>query len=76
MVVDTFHLSPDMMEFVKEVEDYYGFKAKIFCAEEGVPVGDNAAFDSKYGADLWREKIDEYDRVCKVEPFLSGLKAL
>lgn len=75
MVVDTFHLFPETMEFVKEVEDYYGFKAEIFCAE-GIPVGDKAAFDARYGADLWKENIDEYDRVCKVEPFQRGLKTL
>jgi phosphoadenylyl-sulfate reductase (thioredoxin) len=75
MVVDTFHLFPETMEFVKEVEDYYGFKAEVFCAE-GIPVGDKAAYDAKYGADLWKENIDEYDRVCKVEPFQRGLKTL
>lgn len=75
MVVDTFHLFPETMEFVKEVEDHYGFKAEVFCAE-GVPVGDKAAFDARYGADLWMENIDEYDRVCKVEPFQRGLKTL
>jgi thiol-disulfide isomerase/thioredoxin len=41
-----------------------------------VPVGDKAAYDKKYGADLWKENIDEYDRVCKVEPFQRGLKTL
>lgn len=75
MVVDTFHLFPETMKFVEEVENHYGFKAEVFCAE-GVPVGDKAAYDKKYGADLWKENIDEYDRVCKVEPFQRGLKTL
>mmetsp|Transcript_34959 Transcript_34959/g.49607 ORF Transcript_34959/g.49607 Transcript_34959/m.49607 type:complete len:427 (-) Transcript_34959:23-1303(-) len=75
MVVDTFHLFDETMEFVKEVEDTYSFKAEVFCAE-GVPVGDKDAYDAKYGADLWKENIDEYDRVCKVEPFQRGLKTL
>jgi phosphoadenylyl-sulfate reductase (thioredoxin) len=75
MVVDTFHLFPETMEFLEEVEKHYGFKAEVFCAE-GVPVGDKAAYDKKYGADLWKENIDEYDRVCKVEPFQRGLKTL
>jgi phosphoadenylyl-sulfate reductase (thioredoxin) len=75
MVVDTFHLFPETMEFVKTMEDHYGFKAEVFCAE-GVPVADKEAYDSKYGADLWKENIDEYDRVCKVEPFQRGLKTL
>merc|ERR1719460_2129508 len=42
----------------------------------GVPAGDKAAYDAKYGADLWREDIEQYDKVCKVEPFQRGLKTL
>jgi len=75
MVVDTFHLFPETMEFLKEIEAHYGFKAEVFCAD-GVPVGDKEAYDKRYGADLWKENIDEYDRVCKVEPFQRGLKTL
>jgi len=75
MVVDTFHLFPETMEFLKTLEKRYNFEAEIFCAE-GIPVGDKAAFDKRYGADLWKEDIDEYDRVCKVEPFQRGLKTL
>lgn len=75
MVVDTFHLFPETMEFLKVLEEKYEFKAEVFCAD-GIPVGDKAAFDKRYGADLWKEDIDEYDRVCKVEPFQRGLKTL
>jgi phosphoadenosine phosphosulfate reductase len=75
MCVDTFHLFPETMEFLKEIEEYYGFKAEVFCAE-GIPVGDKAAYDKRYGVDLWKENIEEYDRVCKVEPFQRGLKTL
>eukprot|EP00539_Tryblionella_compressa_P015515 CAMPEP_0178844518 /NCGR_PEP_ID=MMETSP0746-20121128/16853_1 /TAXON_ID=913974 /ORGANISM="Nitzschia punctata, Strain CCMP561" /LENGTH=438 /DNA_ID=CAMNT_0020508465 /DNA_START=108 /DNA_END=1424 /DNA_ORIENTATION=+ len=75
MVVDTFHLFPETMEFLKEIEEYYDFKAEVFCAE-GIPVGDKEAYDKRYGADLWKENIEEYDRVCKVEPFQRGLKTL
>lgn len=75
MVVDTFHLFPETMEFLKVLEGKYGFTADIFCAD-GIPIGDKAAFDKQYGADLWKEDIDEYDRVCKVEPFQRGLKTL
>jgi phosphoadenosine phosphosulfate reductase len=73
MCVDTFHLFPETMEFLKEIEEYYDFKAEVFCAE-GVPVGDKEAYDKKYGADLWKEDIEQYDKVCKVEPFQRGLK--
>jgi phosphoadenylyl-sulfate reductase (thioredoxin) len=75
MVVDTFHLFPETMEFLKVLEKKYNFKADIFCAAD-IAVGDKAAFDKRYGANLWREDIDEYDRVCKVEPFQRGLKTL
>ena len=75
MVVDTFHLFPETMEFLREIEDFYGFKAEVFCAE-GVPVGDKEAYDKKYGANLWKEDIEQYDKVCKVEPFQRGLKTL
>mmetsp|Transcript_9373 Transcript_9373/g.15583 ORF Transcript_9373/g.15583 Transcript_9373/m.15583 type:complete len:428 (-) Transcript_9373:50-1333(-) len=75
MFVDTFHLFPETVEFIKEVEGHYGFEGEMFCAE-GVPVFDKDAFDAKYGANLWKEDIDEYDRVCKVEPFQRGLKTL
>jgi len=75
MVVDTFHLFPETMEFLTTLEDKYGFKAEVFCAD-GIPVGDKEAYDKRYGADLWKEDIDEYDRVCKVEPFQRGLKTL
>jgi phosphoadenosine phosphosulfate reductase len=75
MVVDTFHLFPETIPFLRTLEDKYNFKAEIFCAKD-IPVGDKAAFDKRYGADLWKEDIDEYDRVCKVEPFQRGLKTL
>ena len=73
MVVDTFHLFPETMPFLKSIEDHYGFKAEVF-GPVGVPAGDKAAYDAKYGADLWREDIEQYDKVCKVEPFQRGLK--
>ncbi|KAK1742218.1 phosphoadenosine phosphosulfate reductase [Skeletonema marinoi] len=75
MVVDTFHLFPETMDFLREIEEFYGFKAEVFCAE-GVPVGDKAGYDAKYGANLWKEDIEQYDKVCKVEPFQRGLKTL
>jgi phosphoadenosine phosphosulfate reductase len=29
---------------------------------------------TQYGANLWQINVEEYDRVCKVEPFQRGLK--
>jgi len=75
MVVDTFHLFPETIEFLKEIEEAYDFKAEVFNAE-GIDNFDKAGFDKKYGVDLWKEDIEQYDKVCKVEPFQRGLKTL
>ena len=75
MCVDTFHLFPETMEFLKTIEKAYEFKAEVFCAD-GIAVGDKTGYDAKYGADLWKEDIEQYDKVCKVEPFGRGLKTL
>jgi len=73
MVVDTLHLFPETMEFLKTMEEHYEFKAEVFLAEG---CADRAEYDTKYGADLWKEDIEQYDKVCKVEPFQRGLKTL
>jgi len=75
MVVDTFHLFPETLPFLESIEKEYNFKAEVFCAE-GVPLFDKAGYDAKYGVDLWKEDIEQYDKVCKVEPFQRGLKTL
>jgi len=75
MVVDTFHLFDETIPFVKEIEEEYDFKAEVFCAE-GVPCFDKEAYDNKYGVNLWKEDVEQYDKVCKVEPFQRGLKTL
>merc|ERR1719382_392517 len=63
------------MEFLTKLEEAYDFKAEVFNAE-GIPLGDKAAYDKKYGAELWKEDVEQYDKVCKVEPFQRGLKTL
>lgn len=73
MVVDTFHLFDSTMPFLSDIEAKYDFKAEIFQADG---CANKAEFDKKHGADLWQVDIDEYDRVCKVEPFQRGLKTL
>jgi phosphoadenylyl-sulfate reductase (thioredoxin) len=75
LLIDTFHLFPSTIEFLKVVEDKYDFKAEIFGAE-GITIGNKATYDARYGRDLWKEDIDEYDRVSKVEPFQRGLKTM
>mmetsp|Transcript_12537 Transcript_12537/g.30757 ORF Transcript_12537/g.30757 Transcript_12537/m.30757 type:complete len:446 (+) Transcript_12537:74-1411(+) len=73
MVVDTFHLFPETMEFLKTLEKHYGFSAEVFQAEG---CKDKAEYDKKFGEDLWKVDIEQYDKVCKVEPFQRGLKTL
>lgn len=75
MVVDTFHLFDETIPFLRQIEQEYNFEAEIFCAE-GIAVGDKPGYDKRYGANLWREDIEQYDKVCKVEPFQRGLKTL
>mmetsp|Transcript_23416 Transcript_23416/g.41420 ORF Transcript_23416/g.41420 Transcript_23416/m.41420 type:complete len:462 (-) Transcript_23416:123-1508(-) len=73
MFVDTFHLFDETITFMKDTEARYGFKGNWFHAEG---CEDKAAYDAKHGADLWKVNIEEYDRICKVEPFQRGLKTL
>jgi len=73
MVVDTFHLFPETMTFLSELERHYKFKADVF---QAVGCADKAEYDKKFGADLWKIDIEQYDKVCKVEPFQRGLKTL
>ena len=43
MVVDTFHLFPETMEFLREIEEYYGFKAEVFLLATKQPLTKNTA---------------------------------
>merc|ERR1719454_1196876 len=81
MVVDTYHLFEDTMPFLAEVEKKYGFTADVFgpvglSSPRNLSPENFAEFDKKYGANLWKEDIEQYDKVCKVEPFQRGLKTL
>merc|ERR1711871_1805907 len=73
MVVDTFHLFDSTMPFLADLEKKYKFKAEIFgpadCENKDV-------YLKKYGDKLWVADVEQYDKVCKVEPFQRGLKTL
>eukprot|EP00975_Prorocentrum_lima_P017495 3696046-Prorocentrum_lima.AAC.1 len=58
---------------MKSTEKRYGFQGNWFQAAD---CADKAEYDQKHGADLWKVNIEEYDRICKVEPFQRGLKTL
>jgi len=69
--IDTFHLFPETLDFLKEVEAHYGFKASVYhCADCNTP----EEYWEKYGEDSWMTDIDEYDSLCKVEPLQRALK--
>ncbi len=73
MVVDTFHLFDSTMPFLADLEKKYKFKAEIFgpadCENKDV-------YLKKYGDKLWVAYVEQYDKICKVEPFQRGLKTL
>lgn len=71
--IDTYHLFDETYAFLKDCEERYGFKSEVFHAAD---VGSKAEYDDKYGSDLFIRDIDEYDRICKVEPFGRALKTL
>ncbi|KAL3680759.1 hypothetical protein R1sor_023715 [Riccia sorocarpa] len=71
--IDTLHLFPETLEFLAEVEKRYEFKAHRFQAQG---ISNKEEYDAKYGSDLFIRDIDEYDRICKVEPFDRALKTL
>ena len=68
--VDTYTLFPESMQFLREVEEHYGFKAKVYAAQGCT---DQKDYESKYGTDYWMKDIDQYDMLCKVEPMNRAL---
>lgn len=61
--IDTFHLFPETIQFLRRLEAAFGFKAETFHI---VDCATKAEYDAKYGADLWKKDIDQYDKMCKV----------
>jgi len=73
MVVDTFHLFDSTMPFLADLEKKYNFKAEIFGPAD---CEDKDVYLKKYGDKLWVADVEQYDKICKVEPFQRGLKTL
>ena len=69
--IDTYTLFPETHAFLRQVEAYYGFKAHIFHAEG---IANQAEYDASKGPLFCQDP--DYDRVCKVEPFLRSLKTM
>eukprot|EP00892_Ulva_mutabilis_P000420 jgi/Ulvmu1/10379/UM061_0063.1 len=68
--VDTLHLFPETLDFLKEVEERYGFKAEIFTPKDFPTVEEYTAV---HGVDLPIRDTELYDKICKVEPFQRAL---
>lgn len=71
LFVDTLHLFPETLQLMDDVQKEYKFDAHLTMAKGITGKGKEAKemFDKQYGADLWKVNIEEYDKVCKVEPF-------
>ena len=61
--VDTFTLFPETLQYLREVENHYGFKSIIYNA---VDCKDQDDYHTKFGRDYWMKDIDQYDMLCKV----------
>jgi len=73
MFVDTFYLFEETIEFMRQTEERYGFKANWFHAEG---FNTKAELEETHGVDFWKDDLKLYDRICKVEPYWRGLKTL
>jgi phosphoadenosine phosphosulfate reductase len=71
--IDTFHLFEETHIFLRQLENKYGFKAVKF---QAAGFASREEYVKVHGADLYITDIDEYDRICKVEPFGRALKTL
>lgn len=71
--IDTFHLFAETYDFLHQCEERYGFKAEVF---QAAGMENKEEYQQKYGSDLFIRDLEEYDRVCKVEPFARSLKTL
>ncbi|CAI5464398.1 unnamed protein product [Closterium sp. Yama58-4] len=71
--IDTFHLFPETYQFLKDCEERFGFKAEVF---QAAGLNSKEDYVKKHGSDLFIRDIDEYDQICKVEPFSRALTTL
>jgi len=54
--IDTFHLFPETLAFLEDVQKRYAFRAHVFHARD---FPDKAAFKAAHGSDLPIRDIDE-----------------
>eukprot|EP00736_Rhodelphis_marinus_P008732 Rmarinus@m.26200 len=70
--VDTMHVFPETIEYIKSVEAHYNFKVSVFTPEG---VSNRKEFDDVYGSDVAVEDSDTYDYVAKVEPLHRSISS-
>eukprot|EP00035_Acanthoeca_spectabilis_P019624 m.429022 g.429022 ORF g.429022 m.429022 type:complete len:293 (+) comp16935_c0_seq1:591-1469(+) len=68
--IDTYTLFPETLAFLREVEAHYGFKVHVYHAKD---IESQAEFEARYGTEYWRQDIEAYDQLCKVEPLQRAL---
>jgi phosphoadenosine phosphosulfate reductase len=71
--VDTFTLFKETNAFLHEVEEIYGFKAKVYHAVGFENQADFEAEGPKFDYSK-AEDVEKYDKLCKVEPLTRALK--
>lgn len=70
VLVDTLHMFPETLEFLRRVEEHYNFRAEVY-RPLGCETREQLA--EKHGThELWRNAA-RYDRICKVEPLQRAL---
>jgi len=64
LFVDTLHHFPETLAHVERVRERFDLDLRIFR-----PAANRAAFEEKYGRELWKTDLDLYQKVSKVDPF-------
>lgn len=59
------------MAFLREVQDRYGINIHTYHA---LGYDTQEEYEADKGLEFWKEDIDEYDQLCKVEPLQRALK--
>jgi phosphoadenosine phosphosulfate reductase len=70
VLIDTLHLFPETLDFLRRVEEHYNFRAEVY---RPLDCETREQLAEKYGThELWRDTA-RYDKICKVEPLQRAL---
>ena len=73
VVVDTLHLFAETYEYLAQVEEAFGFEAKVY---RPAGLDTKADWDSAHGSDLYIVDAGKYDQLAKVEPLQRAIEEL